>query len=63
MNKLNEIYTNPANPGAFSGLSGLSLALKDKKIKVTKAELIIFLIIKKHIVYTNKKEKIIHENK
>ena len=39
MNKLNEIYTNPANPGSFSGVSGFTRALKDKKIKATKSEI------------------------
>jgi len=37
--KINEIYTNPANTGSFSGLSGLSRALKEKKIKATKSEI------------------------
>ena len=39
MNKFDEIYTNPSNPGSFSGLSGFTRALKDKKIKATKSEI------------------------
>ena len=46
MNKLEEIYSNPANAGSFSGLSGLSRALKEKKIKVTKNEIKKFLTSK-----------------
>ena len=47
--KINEIYTNPANTGSFSGLSGLSRALKEKKIKATKSE------IKKYITSKDSK--------
>ena len=39
MNKFDEIYTNPSNPGSFSGLSGFTRALKDKKIKATKSQI------------------------
>ena len=34
MSKFDKIYTNPVNPGSFSGLSGFTKALKDNKIKI-----------------------------
>ena len=39
MSKFDKIYTNPVNPGSFSGLSGFTKALKDKKIKATKSQI------------------------
>ena len=39
MSKFDKIYTNPVNPGSFSGLSGFTKALKENKIKATKSQI------------------------
>lgn len=46
MSKLEELYSNPANPGSYSGLSGFTRAVKDTKIKTTKSEIKKFISAK-----------------
>ena len=33
-NKLEQLYTNPSNPGAYSGFNAFKRLLKEKKIKI-----------------------------
>lgn len=40
---MEKIYTDPSNPGSFSGIQSFTRALKDKKIRATKSEIKKFL--------------------
>ena len=42
-NKLEKLYTNPSNPGSYSGLENFRRLLKHKKIDATKNEIRRFL--------------------
>jgi len=42
--QLNEIFTNPKDPGSFLGLTALSFAAKKRGIKASKSQIKRFLL-------------------